>query len=116
MEQNFWQIPVYAVMATFKNLKPAAFVYYALPPGDESHAVGVQLEPGARPAPIDTGKRPHLRYGPVDTSVIADAMARALELHRSIVEGECRYERVQDTKNCPNCYYARICQRSRASI
>lgn len=116
MEQSFWQIPVYAVMATFKNLKPAAFVYYALPPGDESHAVGVQLEPGARPAPIDTGKRPHLRYGPVDTTTIADAMARALELHRSIIEGECRYERVQDTKFCPNCYYARICQRSRASI
>ena len=116
MEQSFWQIPVYAVMATFKNLKPAAFVYYALPPGDESHAVGVQLEPGTRPAPVDTGKRPHLRYGPVDTATIADAMARALELHRSIIEGECRYERVQDTKFCPNCYYARICQRSRASI
>ena len=116
MEQNFWQIPVYAVMARFKELSPAAFVYYVLPPGDESLAVGVQLAPGTRPAPIPTGKRPHLRYGAVDTAVIADAMARALELHRSIVEGECRYERVEDTKPCSNCYYARICQRSRASI
>ncbi len=116
MEQNFWQIPVYATMATLKDVKPAAFVYYALPPGEKSHAVGVQLVPGVRPAPIPTGQRPHIRYGPVDTATIADAMARALELHRSIVEGECRYERVEDTKPCPNCYYARICQRSRASI
>jgi RecB family exonuclease len=116
MEQSFWQIPVYAVMATLKDLEPAAFVYYALPPGDKSHAVGVQLAPGPRPAPIDAGKRPHLRYGAVDTTTIADAMTRALELHRSIVKGECRYERVEDTKPCPNCYYARICQRSRASL
>lgn len=116
MEQNFWQVPVYAVMATLKDVKPAAFVYYALPPGEKSHAVGVQLAPGTRPAPIDVGKRPHLRYGPVEPTVIADAMARALELHRSIVEGECRYQRVEDTKVCPNCHFARICQRSRASL
>jgi RecB family exonuclease len=116
MEQNFWQIPVYARMATLKELMPSAFVYYALPPGEKPHAVGVQLAPGKRPAPIRTGNRPHLRYGLVDTTTIDDAMARALELHRSIVEGECRYERVEDTKPCPNCYYARICQRSRASI
>jgi superfamily I DNA/RNA helicase len=116
METNYWQIPVYAVMATFKDLRPAAFVYYALPPGDKSAAVGVQLAPGSRPAPIPMGNRPHLRYGPVPQEDILNAMRLAAEVHRSIVEGECRYERVENTQICPNCHFARICQRSRASL
>jgi CRISPR/Cas system-associated exonuclease Cas4 (RecB family) len=116
LDSDYWQIPVYATMAAVEGLAAAAFVYYALPPGDESFAVGVQLAPGQRPAPIPLGKRKPYRYGPVDTTAVADAMARAVEIHRSIVEGECGYERVENMQNCPNCYYARICQRSRASI
>lgn len=116
MESNYWQLPVYAVMARFKDVEPAAFVYYALPPGGESFAVGVQLAPGNRPAPVPLGSRKPYRYGPVDTATVADAMARAVEIHRTIVEGECRYERVENMQICPNCHFARICQRSRASI
>ena len=116
MEQNYWQVPVYALMARFKDILPTAFVYYVLPPGDDSFAVGVQLAPGARPAPIPTGTRQHSRYGDLDDQVVADAMARAVEIHRTIVEGECRYERTEYEQNCPKCHYARICQRSRASI
>jgi hypothetical protein len=117
MESNYWQIPVYAVMATFKDVTPAGFVYYALPPGDESHATGVQLAPGPLRPPISIGRsKQHPRFGPATPRVIADAMARAVEIHRSIVEGECRYERVENTQICPNCHFARICQRSCASI
>ena len=116
LDSDYWQIPVYATMAHLEGLDAAGFVYYALPPGDESFAVGVQLAPGNRPAPIPLGKRKPYRYGPVDTTAVADAMARAVEIHRTIVESECCYERVENMQNCPNCYYARICQRSRASI
>lgn len=116
LESDYWQIPVYATMAARMGLHAAGFVYYALPPGDESFAVGVQLAPGNRPAPIPLGSRRPYRYGPVETATVADAMARAVEIHRSIVEGECEYELVENMQNCPNCYFARICQRSRASI
>jgi RecB family exonuclease len=117
MESSYWQIPVYAVMATFKDVQPAAFVYYALPPGEEGHATGVQLAPGPLRPPIPVGRSKQFpRFGPVRQEEIVGAMAHAVEIHRSIVEGECRYERVEDTQNCPNCHFARICQRSRASI
>jgi superfamily I DNA/RNA helicase/CRISPR/Cas system-associated exonuclease Cas4 (RecB family) len=116
LDSDYWQIPVYATMAALKGIEAAGFVYYALPPGDESFAVGVQLAPGNRPAPIPLGKRRPYRYGPVDTTTVADAMAHAVEIHRTIVEGECEYELVENMQNCPNCYFARICQRSRASI
>ncbi len=116
LESDYWQIPVYATMAAKMGINAAGFVYYALPPGDESFAVGVQLAPGNRPAPIPLGSRRPYRYGPVETATVADAMARAVEIHRSIVEGECEYELVENMQNCPNCYFARICQRSRASI
>jgi hypothetical protein len=116
MESDYWQIPVYATMAAAEYGDPAAFVYYVLPPGEESFAAGVQVAPGTRPAPIPLGnRRPH-RYGPVDTVAIADAMAHAVEIHRSIIEGECRYERTENLGLCPNCTFARICQRSRASL
>lgn len=115
-ESDYWQIPVYATMAAKKGIDAAAFVYYALPPGEESFTVGVQLAPGNRPAPIPLGSRRPYRYGPVATTTVADAMAHAVEIHRTIVEGECEYELVENMQNCPNCYFARICQRSRASI
>jgi hypothetical protein len=103
-------------MAAVTGLSAAGFVYYALPPGDESFAVGVQLAPGNRPAPVPLGFRKPHRYGPVNTEIVAGAMARAVEIHRSIVEGECRYERTENRQICPNCHFARICQRSKASI
>ena len=116
IETEYWQIPVYATMAAVTGLSAAGFVYYALPPGDESFAVGVQLAPGNRPAPVPLGFRKPHRYGPVNTEIVAGAMARAVEIHRSIVEGECRYERTENRQICPNCHFARICQRSKASI
>ncbi len=116
IEKNYWQVPVYGTMSAVLGLDAAAFVYYALPPGEKGFAVGVQLAPGNRPAPVPLGNRKPYKYGPVDTVTIAGAMARAVEIHRSIVEGDCDYERVENTQVCPNCYYARICQRSRASI
>lgn len=117
MESSYWQIPVYAVMATFKDVTPAAFVYYVLPPGDESHATGVQLSGGPLRPPIPLGpSKPHPRFGHAPREVIVKAMANAVEIHRSIVEGECNYPLVENTQICPNCHYARICQRSRASI
>jgi CRISPR/Cas system-associated exonuclease Cas4 (RecB family) len=116
METEYWQIPVYAAMTALVEVAASGFVYYALPPGEESFAAGVQLAPGSRPAPIPLGpRRPH-RYGPVDTERVAGAIAHAIQIHRSIVEGECRYERVTHMGICPNCHFARICQRSRASI
>jgi superfamily I DNA/RNA helicase/RecB family exonuclease len=116
MESEYWQIPVYATMAAAECGDPAAFVYYVLPPGEDSLAVGVQVARGTRPAPIPLGKRRPHRYGPVDTATIAGAMARAVEIHRSIIEGECRYERTANTGTCSNCHFAIICQRSRASL
>ncbi|HXV13659.1 MAG TPA: PD-(D/E)XK nuclease family protein, partial [Candidatus Krumholzibacteria bacterium] len=116
LDTDYWQIPVYGAVSEVNDLHAAAFVFYALPPGEEGFAVGVQLKPGTHPAPIPTGKRPHVRYGPVDTVAIADAMAYAVEIHRAIVEGETRYERTDDIGICPNCYFARICQRSKASL
>jgi CRISPR/Cas system-associated exonuclease Cas4 (RecB family) len=117
METSYWQIPVYAFMAAFKDVQPAAFVYYALPPGDESHATGVQLAPGPLRSPIPMGKsKAHPRFGHAPREVIVEAMAHAVEIHRTIVEGECDYPLVENTQICPNCHYARICQRSRASI
>jgi superfamily I DNA/RNA helicase len=117
MESNYWQIPVYAMMATFKDVTPAAFVYYALPPGDESHATGVQLAPGPLRPPIPMGpSKAHPRFGHASRDVIVDAMAHAVGIHRSIAQGECDYPLVENTQICPNCHYARICQRSRASI
>lgn len=116
IEKNYWQVPVYATMASLMGLDAAAFVYYALPPGEKGFAVGVQLAPGNHPAPVPLGNRKPYKYGPVDTVTIADAMARAVGIHRTIVDGECRYERVENMQNCPNCHFARICQRSRASI
>ena len=116
IETEYWQIPVYAAMTALVDVAAAGFVYYALPPGEESFAAGVQLAPGNLPAPIPLGsRRPH-RYGPVATETVARAMAHAVEIHRSIVEGDCRYERVANMGICPNCHFARICQRSRASI
>lgn len=116
IESDYWQIPVYATMAAAAYGDPAAFVYYVLPPGEDSFAVGVQVAPGSRPAPIPLGnRRPH-RYGPVDTATVAGAMVHAVEIHRSIIDGECRYERTANTSICPNCHFARICQRSRASL
>lgn len=116
LDGDYWQIPVYATMAAAKGLDAAGFVYYALPPGDESFAVGVQLAPGDRPAPIPLGNRKPYRYGPVSVSTVVDAMAHAVGIHRSIVAGECEYARVQNMQNCPTCSFARICQRSKASI
>ncbi len=116
METEYWQIPVYAAMTALVDIAAAGFVYYALPPGEESFAAGVQLAPGNRPAPIPLGSRRPYRYGPVVTEDVADAVARAVEIFRSIVAGECRYERTDNTGICPNCHFARICQRSRASI
>jgi RecB family exonuclease len=116
LETDYWQVPVYAAMAADNGLEPAGFVYYALPPGDESFAVGVQLAPGRRPAPIPLGTRRPYRYGPIPTDAVAAAMARAVEIYRSIMEGECRYERTENTGTCSNCHFARICQRSRASL
>jgi CRISPR/Cas system-associated exonuclease Cas4 (RecB family) len=116
LETEYWQIPVYTTMAGISGFSPAGFVYYALPPGEKSIAVGVQLGRGNRPAPIPLGsRRPH-RYGPVETGVVTDAMAHAVEIHRSIIEGECRYERTENRSICPNCHYAKACQRSRASL
>ena len=116
IEKNYWQVPVYGTMAALMGLDAAGFVYYALPPGEKGFAVGVQLAPGNRPAPVPLGNRKPYKYGPIDTVTIADAMARAVEIHRTIVDGECTYERVENMQNCPNCHFARICQRSRASI
>jgi CRISPR/Cas system-associated exonuclease Cas4 (RecB family) len=117
LETDYWQIPVYAAMAAANDLAPGGFVYYALPPGEESFAAGVQLAPGRRPAPIPLGRsRSQARYGPVEAATVAAAMARAVEIHRTIIEGECRYERTEDTGICPNCHFAAICQRSRASL
>lgn len=116
LETDYWQIPVYAAIAALTGLDAAGFVYFALPPGDESFAAGVQLAPGNRPSPIPPGSRRPYRYGPVAPGVIAAAMARAVEIHRSIVGGECRYPRTGNTSICPNCHFARICQRSRASL
>jgi CRISPR/Cas system-associated exonuclease Cas4 (RecB family) len=116
MESEYWQIPVYAAMAAAAGQSAAGFVYYALPPGDESFAAGVQLGPGSPPAPIPLGSRRPYRYGPVAADVVAAAMARAVGIYRSIVDGECRYERTENRQFCPNCTFARICQRSRASI
>jgi hypothetical protein len=116
LETEYWQIPVYTTMAGISGFSPAGFVYYALPPGEKSIAVGVQLGRGNRPAPIPLGsRRPH-RYGPVETGVVTDAMAHAVEIHRSIIEGECRYQRTENRSICPNCHYAKACQRSRASL
>jgi CRISPR/Cas system-associated exonuclease Cas4 (RecB family) len=115
MQTEYWQIPVYATMTAANNVAAAAFVYYALPPGEDSFAAGVQLAPGNRPAPVPLGRKPY-RYGPVDTRTVADAMANAVEIHRTIVEGECEYQRTDNRQICPNCHFARICQRSRASI
>ncbi|HEX5131020.1 MAG TPA: PD-(D/E)XK nuclease family protein [Candidatus Krumholzibacteria bacterium] len=115
MQTEYWQIPVYAAMTAVNGIAAAGFVYYALPPGEESFAAGVQLVPGDRPAPVPLGRRPY-RYGPVDTRTVAGAMAQAVEIHRTIVEGECEYERTENRQICPNCHFARICQRSRASI
>jgi superfamily I DNA/RNA helicase/CRISPR/Cas system-associated exonuclease Cas4 (RecB family) len=117
MESSYWQIPVYAFMSTFKDVTPAAFVYYVLPPGDESHATGVQLAAGPLRPPIPLGRsKAHPRFGHAPREVIVEAMAHAVEIHRSIVEGECSYPLVENTQICPNCHYARICQRSPASI
>jgi CRISPR/Cas system-associated exonuclease Cas4 (RecB family) len=116
MESLYWQIPVYATIGEKTGIDPVAFVYFALPPGEDPRAVGVQVVPGTKPAPIPTGRRPHLRYGPVDTATLAGAMVRAHEIYRSIIEGKCRYERTQNRSICPNCNFARICQRSRASL
>ncbi len=116
IETDYWQIPVYTTLAAVNGVGAAGFVYYALPPGDESFAVGVQLAPGHHPAPIPLGSRRPYRYGPVDTGTVAGAMARAVEIHRSILEGGCRYERTPNLGICPNCHFARICQRSQASI
>jgi RecB family exonuclease len=116
MEDKYWQIPVYATMAAHSGIDAAAFVYFALPPGEESRAVGVQVAAGTRPAPIPTGTRAHPRYGSIEATTIAEAMARAVEIHRSIIDGECAYERTANRSICPNCLYARICQRSRASL
>ncbi len=116
LETDYWQVPVYASIAADKGPGAAGFVYYALPPGEEGFAVGVQLAPGHRPAPIQLGPRRPYRYGPIPTELVADAMAHAVEIHRSIVQGECRYERTENTGICPNCHFARICQRSHASI
>jgi CRISPR/Cas system-associated exonuclease Cas4 (RecB family) len=116
VETDYWQVPVYATMAADQKREAAAFVYYALPPGDESFAVGVQLAPGNRPAPIPLGSRRPYRYGPIPAQVVVDAMAHAVAIYRSIVEGACEYQRTEDTGICPNCHFARICQRSRASI
>ncbi len=116
MQTEYWQIPVYAAIAASRKMSPAGFVYYALPPGEESFAAGVQIAPGSRPAPIPLGNRRPYRYGSVPTETIADAMARAVEIHRSIIDGECRYERTENRQTCSNCHFARICQRSRASI
>jgi superfamily I DNA/RNA helicase/RecB family exonuclease len=117
MESNYWQIPVYAVMATFKDLTPAAFVYYALPPGDESHATGVQLAPGPLRPPIPMGRsKQHPRFGPASQEDVVGAMAHAVEIHHSIIEGECRYERTENTQTCSNCHFAKICRRSKASL
>ncbi len=115
IETDYWQIPAYATMAAATGSAAAGFVYYVLPPGEPGLAVGVQLAYGSRPAPIPLGKRRPHRYGPVDAEVIVAAMAHAVETHRAIVEGECRYERTDNTGICPNCYFARICQRSKAS-
>ena len=46
MENSYWQIPVYAFMATFKDVTPTAFVYYVLPPGDEATLRAYSLCPG----------------------------------------------------------------------
>jgi len=115
METEYWQIPVYAALAAAVGVAAAGFVYYVLPPGDESFAAGVQLAPGAPPAPIPPGNRRSQRYGPVDADAVAGALARAVEIHRAIVTGECRYERTENRQLCSNCHFARICQRSRAS-
>ncbi len=115
METEYWQIPVYAAMAAAAGVAAAGFVYYVLPPGEESFAAGVQLASGNPPAPIPPGnRRPH-RYGPVEMGAVAGAVARAVEIHRSIIQGECRYERTENRQLCSNCHFARICQRSRAS-
>ncbi len=117
MESSYWQLPVYAVMARFKDVEPAAFVYYALPPGDESHATGVQLAPGPLRPPIPIGRsKQHPRFGHASQEDIVGAMTRAVELYRSIVEGENAYQRTDNEQICPNCHFARICQRSRASV
>lgn len=116
IEKNYWQVPVYGTMSALMGLDAAGFVYYALPPGEKGFAVGVQLAPGHRPAPVPLGNRKPYKYGPIDTVAIAGAMARAVEVHRTIVDGECTYERVENMQGCPNCHFARICQRSRASI
>jgi hypothetical protein len=116
LDTDYWQIPVYGTMSEVLGINAAGFVFYALPPGEESFACGVQFAPGTLPAPIPLGKRPHIRYGRIESTAIANAMASAVEIHRSIVQGENRYERTENTQFCPNCHFARICQRSRASL
>ncbi len=116
IDSIYWQLPVYAVMARFKDVQPAAFVYYALPPGDESHATGVQLAPGSLRPPIPLGHKSYPRFGHASQDDIVNAMTYAVELYRSMVNGENRYERTDNLQTCSNCYNARICQRSKASI
>jgi CRISPR/Cas system-associated exonuclease Cas4 (RecB family) len=110
-ERDFWQVVMYSALARALDHDVKAFVYYAVPPGEEVNAVGIQLAAGNLPHVIPGGGR-YSRYDPMPSGLVQSVLDDAMEIHAGVLAGTSAYARTDNLEHCKNCLFIRVCRRN----
>lgn len=113
--REYWQVPIYTLLARAMGSDPASFLYYSVPPDTEPIVVGLQLVEGRLPHPIPAGGTgARARYALIPPESLRAAVDHAAATHRSIAAGECRFERTDKLSLCEQCQFIHVCRRANA--
>jgi len=111
-DRKHWQVPVYSVLAATLGVTPASFLFYAVPPGDKPHVIGLQTVDGALPTPIPDRGKSRSPYGRLARATVQRALAEAAHMRVTLTRGECAFDRTDRTSECERCHFIHVCRRT----